>query len=55
MNIGKNHYQSISKKLLKSNKITEDFQVILNSLTIEQIISLKFSFEITLKIKFPTV
>ena len=41
MNIGKNHYQSISKKLLKSNTINEEFQVILNSLTIEQILSLK--------------
>ena len=41
MNIGKNHYQSISKKLLKSNTINEEFQVMLNSLTIEQILSLK--------------
>lgn len=41
MNIGKNHYYSISKKLLKEKVTNEQFESILNSLTLEQIIALK--------------
>jgi hypothetical protein len=38
---GKNYYQSISKKLLKEKKITSEFKVMLASLTLEELISLK--------------
>ncbi len=38
---GKNYYQSISKKLLKEKKITSEFRVMLASLTLEELISLK--------------
>ena len=41
MNFGKNYYYSISKKLLKEKRTNEEFEVILNSLTLEQIIALK--------------
>ena len=38
---GRNYYQSISKKLLKEKKITHDFKVMLASLTLEELITLK--------------
>ena len=38
---GRNYYQSISKKLRKEKKTTIEFEVMLASLTLEEIISLK--------------
>jgi DNA-binding NtrC family response regulator len=38
---GKNYYQSVSRKLLKENKITPEFEVMFSSLKLEEIISLK--------------
>ena len=40
-NKGRNHYQSISKKLRKDNKIDTNFEVKFSSLTLEEIIALK--------------
>ena len=40
-NIGRNHYQSISKKLFSENKINKEFEARLNLLTLEELISLK--------------
>ena len=40
-NIGRNHYQSISKKLLSENKITKEFEARINLLTLEELIALK--------------
>ncbi len=38
---GKNKYYSVSKKLLREKKTNLEFEVILNSLTLEEIIALK--------------
>ena len=38
---GKNQYYSVSKKFLRENKTNSEFEVILNSLTLEEIIALK--------------
>lgn len=38
---GRNHYQSISKKLKKLDKINDSFEVVLASLTLEEVLSLK--------------
>jgi len=38
---GKNKYYSVSKKLLRENKTNLEFEVMLNSLTLEEIIALK--------------
>jgi hypothetical protein len=38
---GKNRYYSISKKLLKEKKISEDFEIMINNLTLEEVIALK--------------
>ena len=40
-NLGRNHYQSISKKLFLENKIDKEFESRLNLLTLEEIIALK--------------
>ena len=40
-NIGRNHYQSISKKLKSQNKIDRDFESKINILTLEELIALK--------------
>ena len=38
---GKNRYYSISNKLKKENKSHDEFEVMLNNLTLEEIIALK--------------
>ena len=38
---GKNKYYSISKKLSRENKTTEEFEVMLSSLSLEEVIGLK--------------
>ena len=38
---GKNYYYSFRNKLKKQKKITDDFEVMLNTLTIEELIALK--------------
>ena len=38
---GKNRNHSLSKKLRKENKITHSFEIMLNNLTLEEIIGLK--------------
>jgi len=38
---GKNKYYSVSKKLLRENKTSDEFEIMLNSLTLEDIIALK--------------
>ena len=38
---GRNYYQSISKKLKKENKINKEFELMLSSLTLEEVITLK--------------
>ena len=38
---GKNAHYSISKKLRKENKSTEEFELMLNSLSLEDVIALK--------------
>ena len=38
---GKNKYYSISNKLRKENKCHDEFEVMLNNLTLEEIIGLK--------------
>ena len=38
---GKNYYYSFRNKLKKQKKITDDFEVMLSSLTLEEIIALK--------------
>jgi len=38
---GKNYYQSISKKLLKEKKINNEFEFMLASLKLEELIALK--------------
>ena len=38
---GKNEFYSISKKLKKENKINENFEIMLNNLSLEEIIGLK--------------
>jgi len=45
---GKNKYYSVSKKLLREKKTNLEFEVILNSLTLEEIIALKL--ELSMKI-----
>lgn len=40
-NSGKNKYYSVSKKLLRENKISTDFEVMLNTLPLEDIIAMK--------------
>ena len=39
--IGKNRFYSISRKLRKENKISEEFEVMLNYLSLEEVIALK--------------
>ncbi len=41
MKTGKNLYYSISKKLQKDKKISDEFEVMINSLTLEEVIALK--------------
>ena len=36
---GKNRFYSISRKLKKEKKISEDFEVMLNGLTLEEVIA----------------
>jgi len=38
---GKNKHYSLSKKLRKENKVTEDFEIMLNNLSLEELIGLK--------------
>ena len=38
---GKNRYYSLKKKLRRENKITDEFEVMLNNLTLEELIGLK--------------
>ena len=38
---GKNKYYSLSKKLKRENKITDEFEVMFNSLSLEEVIGLK--------------
>ena len=38
---GKNRYYYLKKKLKRENKITDEFEVMLNSLSLEEIIGLK--------------
>jgi len=38
---GKNEHYSLAKKLLREEKITEEFEIILNRLTLEEVIGLK--------------
>lgn len=38
---GKNRYYSLSKKLARDNKTTPEFEVMLNTLTLEEVIGLK--------------
>ena len=45
---GKNKYYSVSKKLLRENKTSLEFENKLNSLTLEEIIALKL--ELSMKI-----
>ena len=41
---GKSYNYSLRKKLKKDKKITDDFEIMLNSLTLEDIIGLKLRF-----------
>ena len=41
MREGKNHTYSISKKLQKDKKISDEFEIMINSLTLEEVIALK--------------
>jgi hypothetical protein len=41
MKVGKNHTYSISKKLQKDKKISDEFEVMINSLSLEEVIALK--------------
>lgn len=43
---GKNKYYSIRSKLKRENKITSDFEIMLNNLTLEDIIALKLEYSI---------
>lgn len=38
---GKNKYYSLSKKLRKENKVSENFEIMLNNLSLEEVIGLK--------------
>ena len=38
---GKNRHYSLSKKLRKENKVTENFEIMLNNLSLEEVIGLK--------------
>ncbi len=38
---GKNRFYSISRKLIKEKKISEEFEIMLNGLTLEEVIALK--------------
>ena len=38
---GKNKYYSLQKKLRRDNKVTDEFEVMLNNLTLEEAIGLK--------------
>ena len=38
---GRNYYQSLSKKLNKEKKINSEFEVMLSSLTLEEVIAVK--------------
>ena len=41
MKVGKNHTYSISKKLQKDKRTTDEFEIMINSLTLEEVIALK--------------
>tara|TARA_B100000073_G_scaffold242767_1_gene203665 strand:+ start:348 stop:713 length:366 start_codon:yes stop_codon:yes gene_type:complete len=41
MKTGKNLYYSISKKLQKDKKINDEFEIMINSLSLEEVIALK--------------
>ncbi len=41
MKTGKNLYYSISNKLQKDKKINDEFEIMINSLTLEEVIALK--------------
>ena len=41
MKVGKNDTYSISKKLQKDNRTTDEFEIMINSLTLEEVIALK--------------
>ena len=41
MRSGKNLHYSISKKLQKDNKINDEFEIMINSLSLEEVIALK--------------
>ena len=41
MKVGKNNTYSISKKLQKDKKISDEFEIMINSLTLEEVIALK--------------
>jgi|TARA_R110000824_G_scaffold276464_1_gene464947 hypothetical protein len=43
---GKNKYYSIRSKLKRENKISSDFEIMLNNLTLEDIIALKLEYSI---------
>ena len=46
MKAGKNLYYSISNKLHKDKKINDEFEVMINSLTLEEVIALKLELPI---------
>jgi len=41
MKVGKNNTYSISKKLQKDKRTTDEFEIMINSLTLEEVIALK--------------
>ena len=49
MKAGKNLYYSISNKLHKDKKINDEFEVMINSLTLEEVIALKLELSTVLK------
>jgi len=40
-NIGRNHYYSLSNKLRKEGKSSEEFEILFNNLSLEEVIGLK--------------
>ena len=40
-NIGRNHYYSLSNKLRKDGKSSEEFEILFNNLSLEEVIGLK--------------
>tara|TARA_Y100000034_G_scaffold27316_1_gene32601 strand:- start:60 stop:431 length:372 start_codon:yes stop_codon:yes gene_type:complete len=40
-NIGRNHYYSLSNKLRKEGKTSEEFEILFNNLSLEEVIGLK--------------